>query len=139
MKISYQFLNGEHCEIDVDDCWAKELAELDRIEYNVNQKETRRHCSLDVMDYEGKIFADCKDVFSEVFADHGAEERLHTAILKLKPKQQELIKAIYFDSKSEADIAKALKISQQAVSQQLITARKKLKNFFEKPCIMRFP
>lgn len=55
MKIKYQFAN-ESIEIEVSDDWGNILIGLDRLEYNVNQKETRRHVSLNGMDYEYEIF-----------------------------------------------------------------------------------
>lgn len=46
MKIKYAFAN-ETVTIEVEDQWATVLVDLDRQEYNIDQKETRRHCSLE--------------------------------------------------------------------------------------------
>ena len=46
MKIKYEFVTGA-VEVEVTDDWGTILVDLDRQEYNINHKETRRHCSLD--------------------------------------------------------------------------------------------
>ena len=38
---------------DIDSSWLSELQELDRLEYNNNHAQTRRHCSMDAQDPEG--------------------------------------------------------------------------------------
>jgi len=54
MKIKYHF-NTETIEIEVSEEWGEILVELDRQEYNINHKETRRHTSLDAMKYEERF------------------------------------------------------------------------------------
>ena len=44
MKIKYAFAT-ETVEIEVEDTWATVLIDMDRQEYNNDQKESRRHCS----------------------------------------------------------------------------------------------
>lgn len=56
MKVRYEFVNGEWSEFEVEDSLGELLVELDRQEYNSGHKETRRHTSLDGMDYEGALF-----------------------------------------------------------------------------------
>ena len=51
MKIKYEFVTGETVEVEVDDSIGKVMVELDRIEYNNDHKETRRHCSLSAIKY----------------------------------------------------------------------------------------
>ena len=46
MKIKYEFAT-ETVEIEVDETWGTVLVDLDRQEYNNDQSETRRHCSLE--------------------------------------------------------------------------------------------
>ena len=54
MKVRYEFVNGEISEIEVDDNLGELLVDFDRQEYNNDHKETRRHTSLDGMEYEGR-------------------------------------------------------------------------------------
>ena len=49
MKISYEFVTGEISEVEVDESLGGMLLDLDRQQYNNDQKETRRHVSLDGM------------------------------------------------------------------------------------------
>ena len=46
MKIKYEFAN-EVIEIEVSDEWGMVILEMDRLDYNNDKKETRRHLSLD--------------------------------------------------------------------------------------------
>ena len=66
MKIRYEFVTGEFSEIEVDDSLGELLVDFDRQQYNNDHKETRRHVSLDGMDYEGEIFASVADTADEV-------------------------------------------------------------------------
>ena len=61
MKIKYEFVNGETSEIEVDDSLGELLVDFDRQQYNNDHKETRRHVSLDGMDYEGELFVSAED------------------------------------------------------------------------------
>ena len=56
LKVRYEFVNGEISEIEVDDNLGELLVDFDRQEYNNDHKETRRHTSLDGMEYEGEAF-----------------------------------------------------------------------------------
>ena len=56
MKIKYEFAT-ETISVDIDDEWANILIDLDRVEYNNDHAETRRHCSLDEYDADGNLVA----------------------------------------------------------------------------------
>lgn len=62
MKITYEFVTGEVSEVEVDEHLGGMLLDLDRQQYNNDQKETRRHVSLDGMHYEGELFASAEDM-----------------------------------------------------------------------------
>ena len=66
MKIRYEFVTGEFSEIEVDDSLGELLVDFDRQQYNNDHKETRRHVSLDGMEYEGELFASVADTADEV-------------------------------------------------------------------------
>ena len=126
MKIKYQFAN-ESIEIEVSDDWGNILIDLDRLEYNVNQKETRRHVSLNGMDYEGDIFADEIDL-EELILKEEMSEGLRAAIRKLKPQQQELIYALYLSERpmSQAEYGKQIGIEETSVQQNARRAKARL-------------
>ena len=66
MKVRYEFVNGEISEIEVDDNLGELLVDFDRQEYNNDHKETRRHISLDGMEYEGEAFLSPADTEEQV-------------------------------------------------------------------------
>jgi RNA polymerase sigma-70 factor (ECF subfamily) len=127
VKISYKFVNGEANEIEVNDELGEVVLGLDRKEYNNNHKETRRHTSLDGMEYEGELFGKEDEEIAAVTAEEPIEERLKNAISTLKPDQQDLISAIYFDGVSVNEYAARMGIHQSAVSHRLQTIYRKLK------------
>ena len=65
MKITYEFVTGEVSEVEVDERLGGMLLDLDRQQYNNDQKETRRHFSLNGLDYEGDLFAEGFSIVAE--------------------------------------------------------------------------
>lgn len=123
----YHFSNGETISIDVSDDWGEILIDLDRLEYNNDHKETRRHYSLEGKVYEGKDYAVEDPGLEALFAGPTNEERLRAAIQKLDPDQQAMIRAIYFEGVSVNDYAARMGVTQSAISHRLQTVKKKLK------------
>ena len=78
MKIKYAFAN-ETVTIEVEDQWATVLVDLDRQEYNIDQKETRRHCSLEAYDLDHNLLASDEDIASD-FIQEADKQELHAAI-----------------------------------------------------------
>ncbi len=118
MKINYKFAN-ETVEIEVGEDWGNILIDLDRQEYNVNHKETRRHTTLDNENEDGEWLAVEDAEIVAFFAGESDEERLHSAISQLSPKQQELIRVICFDGISVNDYATDEGVDQSAISHRL--------------------
>ncbi len=125
MKIKYQFVN-ESIEIEVDEEWANVVIELDRLERNSNQTETRRHCSLDGLNLDDAYLPSDVDVEKEVLAGLEAAS-LHEAIGKLLPCQQELVKRVFFGREKIATIAKEEGVDEAAIRGRLQRIYKKLK------------
>ena len=123
----YHFSNGETISIDVSDDWGEILIDLDRLEYNNDHKETRRHYSLEGKVYEGMDYAVEDPGLEALFAGPTDEERLRAAIQKLSPDQQAMIRAIYFENVSVNDYAARMGVTQSAISHRLQTVKKKLK------------
>ncbi len=128
MKVTYKFANGERCDIEVDERWSDELAELDRLEYNANQRESRRHCSLDSMDYEGELFADGTDVLSDFLKRQDAE-RLSAAMDSLLPRQKELLQKVFYEGLSIAGIAREEGVNEAAIRGRLKKIYRQIKKF----------
>ena len=98
MKITYEFVTGEISGVEVDEHLGEMLLDLDRQQYNNDHKETRRHVSLNGMDYEGELFASAEDTERE--AEHREDmARLFSAMAALSPEQRELVEKVYFEEK----------------------------------------
>ncbi len=129
MKIKYEFSN-ETVEIEVEDRWADVMLELDRQEYNANHRETRRHCSLDALNLDDSFLPSGTDVEGDYIRQAEAD-RLHAAIAKLSPRQQYLIRQVYFENRSYADIARQEQRDRSTIRKATDAAVKKLKKFLE--------
>ena len=104
MKIKYEFAN-EVIEIEVSDEWGMIVLEMDRLNYNNDKKETRRHLSLDTG----------YDLGSWLMSDEYDPCRI--------------VQAVCFEGMSITEFAKRKGISQPAASQRLKTAKKRLKKY----------
>ena len=127
MKVRYEFVNGEISEIEVDESLGELLVDFDRQEYNNDHKETRRHVSLNGMDYEGALFASAADTEKEA-AQRDEAARLMQAIEALTPPQRELVRRVYFEQEKIVDIAREEGVSHVAVLDRLKRIYRKLKN-----------
>ncbi len=130
MKIKYEFVNGETSEIEVDDSLGELLVDFDRQQYNNDHKETRRHVSLDGMDYEGELFVSAEDTAGEAERREDAA-RLLSAMEALSPAQQELVLKVYFNGRSCASIAAEEGVDKSAISHRLERIYKKLRKILK--------
>lgn len=130
MRLKYQFINGDQSEIQITDDWGEVVMMLDKQERNDDHRETRRHISLNGMDYEGALFAQKDERLDALLADDSQIERLKKAVASLKPEQQALIKAVFFDGMKISDFAKQEGVSQPAITQRLNTVLNKLRKLF---------
>ena len=129
MKVRYEFANGEISEIEVDDSLGELLLDFDRKEYNNDHKETRRHVSLDGMDYEGELFLSPADTEAEVFQREELA-RLMGAMEALSPAQRELVRRVYFENEKISEIARGEGVSHVAIHDRLKRIYQKIKNNF---------
>lgn len=129
MKIKYEFAT-ETVEIDVEEQWANIVLDLDRQDFNVDRKETRRHCSLEAYNLDDSLLPSDEDLVGDVIRNQ-ENERLYWAIGMLTPEQQDLVKAIFFEGVSVSDYAASHGVSQPAISQKKETAIKKLKKLLK--------
>ena len=130
MKITYEFVTGEVSEVEVDERLGGMLLDLDRQQENNDQKETRRHVSLDGMDYEGELFASAED--TERAVEHREDmARLYSAMEALSPSQRELVEKVYFEERKITDIAREEGVDKSAVSHRLERIHKKLKKILD--------
>ena len=117
MKITYEFVTGEISEVEVDERLGGMLLDLDRQQYNNDQKETRRHVSLDGMDTERE--AERREDIA----------RLFSAMEILSPAQRELVEKVYFEERKITDIAREEGVTEAAIRNRLKKIYFRLKKF----------
>lgn len=131
VKIAYRFADGHMEEMEVEQEVAETLRELDRQEYNNNQKESRRHVTFDVSEELAWLAVEDQRL-ARLLGGVTDEEMLYDAIGELNPKQQELIFSVFFKNISISEIARRSGVSQPAISQRVQTAINKLKKLLPK-------
>lgn len=130
MKITYTFANGEKSEIEVTEDWGAIVLDMDRLDYNSNQRETRRHCSLEAFNLDDAYFPSNEDVEADVIRNERDAE-LYAAINQLLPEQQRIIRAVYFEGTPAVEIARSEGVSKSAISHRLSRAENALKKILE--------
>ncbi len=118
MQIKYRFAN-EVVDVEVDEKWGAILLDLDRCEYNNNQTETRRHASLNAMEYEGELFFDPNSDIAAHLEKAEAQEILRRAMDSLPPQQKALLKKVFFEGISAAEIARQEGVNKSSVHKRL--------------------
>lgn len=138
IEYRYEFANGDVVELRISRSgsaggdkngitseWLELLLDLDRREYNNNQTETRRHCSLDAFNQDETLFASDKDGFEEMY-----EEETWKEMCKELTEREKVIGDLYFrQGYKQTEIAEIFEIDFTRVSHILGRIRKKLKKF----------
>ena len=125
MKYQYTTAEGK-IVIEVDEQLYNILVAMDKEEYN-NDRKYHRHnpVSLESIDYDEKLKDGKVDVLGDLV--HAEDrERLYMTLAQLTLDQQKLIERICINNEKIVDIAQSLGVSQPAISQRLMTVRKKL-------------
>ena len=129
MKYTYRFVTGDSVEIEVSAELDALLRNEDRLEYNNEQVNTRRHFSLDMaQEDEGMQFID-----HDSLPASGSTARLQAAVALLPEEQQRLLHAIYINGVSVNDYAAHEGVTGSAISHRLRTAEKHLKKILSDP------
>lgn len=130
MKRTYHFVN-ESKEVEIEEKWDQVLKELDRLEYNNNHRETRRHSSLDGPAGKGVHIPSADNLEEE--AEHREEiVMLKRAVATLGQAQKDLLRRVYYLEEKQSEIAKAEGVQRTAISGRLQRIYTQLKKFFEK-------
>lgn len=130
MKIKYAFANGDVTEIEVSEEIGAVVLDLNRQEYNTNHRETRRHCSLEALDLDGNLLPSKDNVETEFIRKENSE-KLRDAIRQLNPRQQKLIKAIYFEGQKVTDLALEEGVHWTAITHAVERVLKKLEKILK--------
>ena len=130
MKIKYEFAT-ETLEIEVDEAWGTVLIDLDRQEYNNDQNETRRHCSLEAYGEKHLELTSDEDTFEALLRRENAAS-IRAAMMGLKASHRDLIQALFFEGVSNEEYARRCGVTPGAITQRKNTVLKKLKKYFAK-------
>lgn len=128
MKIKYEFVTGEISEIEVEDSLGELLVDMDRLEYNVNHKETRRHVLLSAIDPADRFLTAEENLLQDLI-DEEDHEKLMAAIRKLQPQQQELLYRVYWKGEKQRDIAREDGVSERAITGRMQKIYASLKKY----------
>ncbi|GHU35436.1 hypothetical protein FACS1894105_04160 [Clostridia bacterium] len=126
MKIEYTFANGEKSEVEVSTELGDVIVEIERKEYNIKQKETRRHVSLDTFNADGNLIPDKTNIEEEIETAERLK-LLYLAMDKLSAEQRALVNKIFYEDVSASEIARGEGVDKSAISHRLDRALKKLK------------
>ena len=129
MTYDYHF-NNETISIDIPDSDYEVLIEMDRLEYNVNHKETRRHISLEACDKDDNQLPSRTDL-EETCIQRMEIDALRRGMDSLLPEQRELIRKVFFENQSITSLAGAEGVSKAAICRRLNRALDRLKNSFQ--------
>ncbi|MDU4847528.1 sigma-70 family RNA polymerase sigma factor [Clostridium sp.] len=127
MNITYEFVTGEKLEIEVNEDIAGISIEIERNIYNNNQKESRRHNSIERMEDAGFQFEDINNSIEVKVEEVETTNEVKDAIKTLIPNQQDLIEKIFYKDIKIVDIAAYESVTEAAIRNRLNKIYKKLK------------
>jgi len=135
MKITYNFVNGESVEIEVNDDIGRIILEEDRCEYNNEHAETRRHISIEMFNDKSPELSDEKNMEYIMIGNLTLDlhdERFVKALEVLTPAQKDLIDHIYFQGMKAREYAEHIGRKECTVSITHDRALKRIEKFFRK-------
>ena len=133
MKYKYEFAN-ENRTIEISEEWISVLEELDRLEYNNNHAETRRHVSLDDGE-DGEWLSTAKKgetlirVAGKIFSPD--DRRFRKGRKALSKKQMELYESVYDRGDSIGEYAADNSVDPSTASKRNSAVIEKFKKIFE--------
>ena len=132
MKYKYEFAN-ENKSIEISEEWISVLEELDRLEYNNNHAETRRHVSLDDGDDGEWLSTEKANIFIKIAGKiFGLDDRRFAKARRiLSKKQTELYESVYDRGDSVGEYAADNNIDQSTASKRNSAVIEKFKKIFE--------
>jgi RNA polymerase sigma factor (sigma-70 family) len=126
MKVQYRFCN-ETVEIEVDEKWGAVVLDCDRVEYNNDQTQTRRHCSLEAYNLDDALLPSDVDVEATILL----KEAIQHARSPLNDRQKRLIQAVFFEGLSYVEIARREGRDPSSIREATERALMKLKKYFQ--------
>ena len=100
--------------------------EFNKQTFNSHHTEMRRHLAFDALDPEGKHLSDGTDFTEEMLCSVDMK-RLHRAMKHLRPDQRELIRKVFWENRSQAEIARAEGVTEDAVRKRMVRIYERLR------------
>ena len=125
MKIKYEFAN-EIIEIEVSEEWGSVILEMDRLEYNNDKRETRRHLSLDTCCDIGSWLTVEPDPAVNLLREEESMQ-FEKKLSRLTKAQAEIIRCVLVEGMTLTEFAQSKGITKSAASHRFRTAKDKLK------------
>jgi len=125
MKYEYVTATGKNT-IEIDEKWSSILIELDRQTHNIDQRETRRHVSLDAYNLDDALLPSDTDISSE-YERKESVNAMTRAMEHLLPEQSRLVRQVFFEGISPSEIARCEGVDKSAISHRLSLAYKRMK------------
>lgn len=94
---------------------------------NILSLDTFKEEGVEILDRD----FDLETIYIENEERTSLTERIHKAIAQLTPRQQEMVRLIYFEGKSREEVAKYYGIDGSSVRHAVIRIHESLKKFFE--------
>ena len=128
--ITYTFADGTTQTVEVDEALYALHEKLDKQERRNNKRETRRHTSLNYLNDNGIDFADGHgDLLSTLIEKEDKQEFDKFLSAILTQKQIKVFKLRVLEELSRTEIGRLMGVSRQALTKQLKTIYKKIKQF----------
>ena len=129
MNTKYISVTGEVIEIEVPAELEEVILEVEESQEKKNRAETRRHKSISYMEEQGFQFEDKFYDLGSAVERNNQYKTLYDAMDKLLPHQQELVRKIYFESKSLTAIAQEEGVNKSSVHKRLARIHEKLRKY----------
>ena len=127
-KYRYGFVVGTE-EFEISEEWAAVLREMDREEEANRKKQTRRHISLDALDYEGEEFAEDGDAETALL-EKESEAEVEKLLFCLTEAQRRRVE-LRMEGRTYREIGMFECVDAKAIEKSIKAAGKKIKNFLE--------
>lgn len=128
-KYVYQFVNGDkvvvnlNIHVDADFDWSQLLKEFDRLEYNNNQTESRRHCSLESYNRNEHLTSDEMDLLEKCLI----KERWNAVLEHLTAREREVLDLYFCQGYTALEAANLLGVSRTRITNLVASIRNKMK------------
>ena len=133
MIIKYEFLSkltDEVSEVEVSEELGRAMVKMEKDDFNINRKETRRHCYMSELEENGRYIADDCDLLDDIL-EAELHDALMAAIEKLQPQQKELLLRVYWKKELQKNIAAEEGVSERAISGRMKRIINSLKKFLK--------